>query len=594
MSDYFGKLNSWDASSTDSLVCKGYSGLVSDGEYIYFSPYFDGSNYHGRVLRLKIYAVFKTAGSWEAYDASSVDSLTCTGFFGNPIFDGQFVYFIPYKNSVYHGVVLRYDTTKPFKSSSSWEAYDAGSAGGLTCKGYIGAVFDGQFIYFSPNRNDSAYHGVVLRYDTSKPFKSSSSWAAFDAGSIGGLTTKGFYGAVIDDDFVYFSPYKSADPWTYHGVVLRYNRNLPFADAASWSSFDATGVHASCKGFGLPAADEEFLYFPPNSGAHNRVLRYRKGLPFSASSSWDSFDLVNFQGMPEPHDACFFFDHFVVFSPALYSLLMYDKDLPFSEAASWTIKDIGLSEGLDTWGYRGVLADPNYFFFAPFRKWSDNYHGIAARLRINPCPSQTKPQPGTEHPSSYAEDDFGSVISRSSSRASASGLETGLTALCYQDYGAGAFNGVEIDFDIKLTSATCSAPDENEVEHGVLSLSNKHSSLDDSPINDDPMVTFLAEFEDGTRINQYIRLRQNSTGSFYAISMNTTYYCKLQRSANSGTVTLKIYSDAARTTLLKTLTETGFSTSRKWRYIYAIRSGDLGPGDDSMSFYIENINVISH
>ena len=103
---YFGKLDSWDASSTDSLVCKGYSGLVSDGEYIYFSPYYDGSNYHGKVLRLKVYAIFKNAGSWEAYDAGATDGLTCTGFFGNPIFDGQFIYFIPYKNSAYHGVVL--------------------------------------------------------------------------------------------------------------------------------------------------------------------------------------------------------------------------------------------------------------------------------------------------------------------------------------------------------------------------------------------------------------------------------------------------------------------------------------------------------
>ena len=153
---------------------------------------------------------------------------------------------------------------------------------------------------------------------------------------------------------------------------------------------------------------------------------------------------------------------------------------------------------------------------------------------------------------------------------------------------------MEIDFDIRLTAATCSAPDENEVEHGVLSLSNKHSSLDESPVNDDPMVTFEADFDEGSRINQYIRLRRDSAGSYYAIAMNTTYYCKLQRAANSGTVTLKIYSNAARTTLLKTLTETGFSTSRTWRYIYAIRSGDLGPGDDSMSFYIENINVISH
>jgi len=213
------------------------------------------------------------------------------------------------------------------------------------------------------------------------------------------------------------------------------------------------------------------------------------------------------------------------------------------------------------------------------------YHGVVARLRVNPCPGQSQPVPGSENISNYAEDDQAGVISKSSSRATASGLETGLLALCYYDYGAGAFNALEINFDCRLTAASCSAPDYSESEHGVLSLSNKHSSLDDSPINDDPMVTFFAEFENGSRLNQYIRLRQDSIGSFYAIAMNTTYYCKLQRAANSGTVTLKIYSDAARTNLLSTLTETGFSTSRTWRYIYAIRSGDLSL-DDSMSYYI--------
>lgn len=592
MSNYFGKLDSWDASATDGLNCKGYSGLVSDGEYIYFSPNFDGANYHGRVLRLKIYSVFKSAASWEAYDAGAIDSLTCKGFFGNPIFDGQFVYFIPYKNSVYHGVVLRYDTSKPFKTASSWAAFDAGAIGGLVTKGYIGAAFDGQFIYFAPNYNGSAYHGVVLRFDTTKPFKVASSWAAFDAGAIGGLVTKGFWGAAIDDDFVYFSPNQNLSGW--HGNVLRYKRNQPFAAASSWSTFNAATVEVHCKGFGQPAAEEEFIYFPPNSNAYNRVLRYRKGLPFSVASSWESFDLTNFQADPEMHDSCFFFDHFVVFSPSAYSLLMYDRDLPFSDPASWTIKDIGLSEGLDTWGYRGALADPNYFFFAPHAKWTDTYHGIVARLRVNPCPNQTQLLPGVEHPSSYAEDDFASVISRSSTKATASGLQTGLTALCYQDYGAGAFDGVEIDFDIRLTAATCNAPYENEVEHGVLSLSNKHSSLDEMPTFDDPIVSFYAEFNGGTRTSQKIWLRRDSGGSGYSISMNTTYYCKLQRSANSGTVTLKIYSNAARTNLLATLTETGFSTSRTWRYIYAIRSGDLGPGDDSMSYYIENINVIQH
>ena len=585
---WFGKLNAYDASATDGLVCKGYTDLVSDGQYIYFSPYFDGSVYHGRVLRLSIYSKFNVASSWEAYDAGAVDGLGSKGFSG-AIFDGQFIYFIPYYNGVYHGIVLRYDTHKPFKSSSSWEAYNAGSVDGLAAKGFQGAVFDGQFIYFVPC-NNGAYHGIVLRYDTQKPFKSAGSWQAYDAGASGGVAAKGYYGGVVDEDFIYFSP--NANAAGAHGFVLRYERRLPFKSASAWSVFNATTVHADCKGFGKPSSDENFIYFPPST--KSRVLRYDKKKPFSIASSWESFDLLNMDGDPDPHDACFFSDHYVLFSPNLYDVVMYDKDLPFGSNSSWTLQDVGPAEKLDIWGYRGALADPNYFYFAPYRKYTDLYHGTVLRVRLNPCPGQTQPKPGNEDLTNYAEDDRASVISKSSTRATASGLNTGLLALCYQDYGADAFDEVEIDFDLRLNAASCSAPNSNEVEHGVLSLSNKHSSLDASPIFDDPIVSFFAAFSNGTRISQKIRFRRDSTGSSYAIAMNTNYYCKLLRSAGSGTMTLKIYSNAARTALLTTLTQTGFSAARKWRYIYAIRSGDLGPGDDSMSYYIENINVIKH
>ena len=484
---------------------------------------------------------------------------------------------------------MRYDTQKPFKSSRSWEAYNAGSIDGLASKGFQGALFDERFIYFVPS-NNGAYHGIVLRYDTQRPFKTASSWQAYDAGAAGGVAAKGYYGGVVDEDFVYFSPdVNAAGP---HGFVLRYERRLPFKSASAWTVFNAATLHADCKGFGMPSSDENFIYFPPKE--KSRVLRYDRKKPFSSTASWESFELLNMNGYPGPHDACFFYDHYVLFSPTLYDVVMYDRDLPFGSNSSWTMQDVGPAEKLDIWGYKGALADPNYFYFAPYRKYTDLYHGTVLRVRLNPCPGQIQPKPGNENLTNYAEDDEASVISKSSTRATASGLDTGLLALCYQDYGADAFDEVEIDFDLRLTAASCNAPDDNEVEHGALSLSNKHSSLDAYPMFDDPVVSFLVAFSDSARTSQEIRFRRDSIGSSYPIAMNTTYYCKLLRSAGSGTMTLKIYSNAARTALLTTLTQTGFSAARKWRYIYAIRSGDLGPGDDSMSYYIENIRVIKH
>jgi hypothetical protein len=591
MTFWIGKLNAWDAENTDGLNCKGYSGVGSDGEHLYYSPFFDGSIHHGRVLCQKIFAPFKLASSWEAYDAGATDGLTSKGFWGNSIFDGQFVYFAPYNNGSPSGIVLRHDPSKPFKSSSSWEAYDAGSVDGLTTKGFLGAVFDGQFIYFVPYYN-GAYSGIFLRYDTTKPFKAASSWEAYDAGSLASGAAKGFCGAVVDEDFIYFSPYKNASG--DHGNILRLDRRLPFKSSSAWAVFAATGVHANCKGFGSPTSDGIFVYFPNYS--KDLILRYDTTKPFAAASSYEYFDLATIDPFPEIHDCCFTYDHYVVFSPYRFSMLAYDRDLPFSDPGAWAFLDCGHADNLDAWGNLGVHADPNYFYFAPFRRYDEasQYHGTVLRARINPCPNQSQPAPGSEDLSKYAEDDLAGIISKSSSRATASSLETGLLALCYFDYGKDSFNALEIDFNCRLTAASCEAPDYNEVEHGILSLSNNHSTIEGYWSTDDPFVTFFAEFEDGDRLNQYLRLHNHSIGSYYAISLGTTYYCTLLRSAGSGTVQLKIYSNAERTNLLATLTETGFATTRTWRYIYALRSGDLGPGDDHMSFYIENINVISH
>jgi hypothetical protein len=61
--------------------------------------------------------------------------------------------------------VLRYDINLPFSSPSSWSAYDAGNSGGLTnTKGYNGAVVVGNFIYFAPYNDGPGFHGKVFDF----------------------------------------------------------------------------------------------------------------------------------------------------------------------------------------------------------------------------------------------------------------------------------------------------------------------------------------------------------------------------------------------------------------------------------------------
>ena len=589
-----GKLNAWDASATDGLNCKGFSGVGSDGEYNYYTPYHNGSAYHGIILRQKIFGVFKDASSWEAFDAGSVDGLTTKGYFGNSIFDGQFMYFTPNNNGSVSGIVLRYDTTKPFKSSTSWEAYNAGSVDSLTTKGFRGAVFDGQFIYFVPYHN-GAYNGIILRYDTTKPFKSLTSWEAYDLDGMAGGAAKGYWGAVVLENFIYFSPYQNAAS-TYHGQILRYDMTRPFKSAAAWVVFNAATVSANCKGLGAPCTDGQFVYFP--NAVYGLILRYDSTLPFNDVDSYATFDIANLSENNEVHNSCCVQGHYVAFSPSRYTILVYDTEKPFSDSGSWTEKEVAGADNSDIWGYLGSYSDPNYVYFAPYQQYvgsASSVHGTVLRGRIDPCPSQEFPGPGEENFSEYMLDDVGDYLSVSSGRASAVGMEPDMIALLYQDYGKDCFDGFEILFDLRISSIVTYSDDGDYGEMCTLSLSNRHSSYDPSLTDaNDPCVCFVAEFAaDRSLDGLYLYLNKLYTaGSGYSISTGTTYYCKLTRPDGGNTVTLRIYSNAARTTLLATLTESGFPTSLKWRYIYAMRGSDSG--EWQASYYLENLNVVSY
>jgi hypothetical protein len=74
------------------------------------------------------------------------------------------------------------------------------------------------------------------------------------------------------------------------------------------------------------------------------------------------------------------------------------------------------------------------------------------------------------------------------------------------------------------------------------------------------------------------------------LSEDETYYCTLER--NGAAVSLKIYSNSARTNLLDTISST-VGTTTKHRYLYGPRCGNWG-GDSKTSFWIENLNIVSN
>ena len=117
---------------------------------------------------------------WAAYDPGSNGVGSDPDGYDGAVFDGRYVYFVPRHNGYrFHGEVLRYDTGEAFDNVSAWSTYDYGAACGEDCtdpNGYIGAVFDGRYVYFAPANNGTEYHGEVLRYDTTGGFGDTVHW----------------------------------------------------------------------------------------------------------------------------------------------------------------------------------------------------------------------------------------------------------------------------------------------------------------------------------------------------------------------------------------------------------------------------------
>jgi hypothetical protein len=264
----------WQA--CDAGVPVSYQGAAFDGRYVYCAPgYHQDRGPSGLVLRLDTQAPFRAAEACRFFDAAAGVGPQCVCFDG-ALFDGRHVYFTPLER----GVVLRYSTGGDFESPASWESYPFPACHGLQGGMSVGCVFDGRFVYFAPYA-----HSTVMRYDTSGPFAVPESWEAHDVAGTGGLRCRGYDGAAFDGRYVYLIPFwDGADVRAgFHGHLVRHDTRLDFDAAAAWDAADGCALApGSPGGFNGGAFDGRFLYLAPwrrnadtaQIHAHGRVLRY--------------------------------------------------------------------------------------------------------------------------------------------------------------------------------------------------------------------------------------------------------------------------------------------------------------------------------
>ncbi len=343
-------------------------GGTFDGRYVYFAPdQTGGVGYDGLVTRYDTQAPFGTAGSWTTFNTSTVNA-NARGFWG-AAFDGRYVYLVPQFNGVTHGTVTRYDTQAAFGSASSWSTFDTSTVS-ANAKGFMGATFDGRYLYFVPHGYSNTVNtldGLVARYDTQAAFASAGSWSTFDTASVDSGAV-GFTGGVFDGRYLYLVPDET--PSGLGSTVARYDTQAAFTSAGSWSTFDTTSVDANAAYFHGGAFDGRYVYFVPgqtNGGGAGLVTRYDTQGTFGSAASWSTFSTTTLSP-----DAKGFWDatfdgryiYFVPYQSSTSLVTRYDTQGAFGSAASWsTFSATSLDSQAKQLG--ATVFDGRYVYFLP-------------------------------------------------------------------------------------------------------------------------------------------------------------------------------------------------------------------------------------
>jgi len=175
-----------------------------------------------------------------------------------------------------------------------------------------------------------------------------------------------------------------------------------------------------------------------------------------------------------------------------------------------------------------------------------------------------------------------SHLSHTSTRVTGAGVGKNEDTYLYSDKGADYFDPLNIEFTVCLTEAAT-----NTDLIAFLCLANVVNDTHAFGTYD----ISIAGFKHATSGHiLYLVIGASTAGNYYAISLATPYYCILKRALGGSTVSLEIYSDAAHTNLLDTLTG-AVAGATKWRYIYAMNSYNNASAYYA-SGYCENIKIV--
>jgi hypothetical protein len=363
-----------DLTSACNAGTSAFGAAAFDGRRVYFFPG-DGSSCtvalsYDPADRSDPNETFQTAGAWSSFDLGGLLGANAPASYTSAVFDGQYVYLVPSNRSQ---TIVRYDTHQPFPALGSWTQHDL-SVNDSALRAFVGATFDGRFIYFAPTYVSSGGSDLALQYDTHADFADANAWVAFDVGTVNPLA-KGFAGAVYDGTYVYFVPDGVAD--THSGVVARYDPRGSFKSVGSWTTFDTASVNPSATGFAGGVFDGQYLYLIPlfNGAADGVFARYDTDAgAFQDASSWTTFDTAGVDPGMAGYQGGVYDGRDLYAAPIFgiqvngaveYGVAQLDTRAPFRSLASWKTIDPGTVVDAGESGFTGAAFDGRYVYFVP-------------------------------------------------------------------------------------------------------------------------------------------------------------------------------------------------------------------------------------
>ena len=273
------------------------------------------------------------------YDFTNVTSV-CNGFVAS-VYDGyQFIYFIGKLTPT----LMRYDTTLPFNSASSYVSINVATIYPLV--GYFGcAVYDGlRYLYLLPYAGSST--STWVQFDTTQPLTNNSAYNVFDLSAVDShlysIVSSGF-----DGRYIYMGLQYDGTSSYYCG---RYDTTLSFTSLSSYQIVGITGGALSASSAIL--YDGRYVYFiPSNSSLSTGFVRYDTTESFTSGSSFESFNLT-YGGWS---GGCFTGRYIILCNYVGNHIAQYDITKAFSNS-NIAYYDLTVS------GYSGAIFDGRYVY----------------------------------------------------------------------------------------------------------------------------------------------------------------------------------------------------------------------------------------